>query len=184
MPCNDIRHTVIVRTVLYVIFKIRIIKLRAIACTVWPRNGCIRVSLFDRVIVGFPGYVCAGCAYHRSPLIDGNINDGCVNVYPSKLVFGTLRRSVLPLPLLFPFIDMGSNDFLQHLGIVLVVGSNAKHSVVIAVVHHNLLAAAGEERFRHIQRISVGMFRPQSSLCSQHFGFQGHQGIGRWNIFI
>ena len=181
MPSNNVRYAVVVRTVLNISFHaLSSTKLSTVCARVGACKRCIGIGVLDSVIVLFPCFIEISASW--SAFIDRDVDDCLINIDFSKIVFRAVRRSVFLLPCVFPRNDCRADVVFQIIAILLDGCGHAEHTVVVAVVHHDLLAATLQKRLCNVQRIAIRMLRTDRALRAENFRFERNNGVRSRNI--
>ena len=144
MPSHNIRHTVVVCTELNIILKISARRSPTIFRIVGPCNFCIGISSFDNFVITLPCF--KKVSFNRTALIDRDIDNRLVDINSgSNVIFWSLGSTVLLLSGFFPGYNARAYILFQVAAILLNGRSRVHYTVIIAVVHLNLLAAALQE---------------------------------------
>ena len=177
MPGIYVRHTVIIRAELHKCF---FTLAAGITSVISPAiRACQRrvfIHRLNRVIKTFPCILEISSV--RRSFIDRNVNNGLINIdLRANIVFRILGCPVLLFPFSLPRHNRRTDILSQIIAVLLYRSRNAKHTIVIAVVHLDLLSAAFQKCFRHIQGVPVGMFRSHRTFRYKNLGFQRHDGV-------
>ena len=181
MPSNNVRHAVVVRTVLNISFHaLSITELSTVCARVGACKRCMGIGVLDGLIVLFPCFIKISASW--SAFIDRNIDNRLINIDFSEIVLRVGWRSVLLLPRVLPRNNSRADVVFQVIAILIDGCGHAEHTVVVAVVHHDLLAATLQKRLCNVQRIAIRMLRTDRALRAENFRFERNNGVRSRNI--
>ena len=84
---------------------------------------------------------------------------------------------MLLLPCGLPRNNSRADVVFQVIAILIDGCGHAEHTVVVAVVHHDLLTAALQKCLRHVQRVAIRMLRTDGALRAKNFRFERDDGV-------
>ena len=176
VPGNHIWHAVIVSTILDITgHALSVAELSTVCARVGACKRCMGIDLLDGLIVLFPCFIEISASW--SAFIDRNIDNCLINIDFSEIVLRVFWRSVLLLPRVLPRNDSRADVVFQVIAILIDGCGHAEHTVVVAVVHHDLLTAAFQKCLRHVQRVAIRMLRTDGALRAKNFRFERDDGV-------